>query len=251
MEAFYWQRHPGGPFATLIRIAATCLHPGADDLESLRRLARREDDGEMRVFKDELRRAVDDPGLVPGGELSRHVQYEDGSPGAFVRRLWRDLYGGGQAFAIELRTQREAGEKDGGPAEASGTIVIGDFTETFRVPLGFWDESGYRRSWRQAFDVLDSDPHATSCLVTSMTDPASSNFLVCWPMYRDGEHVYVQNAIIFPGQAGEGFDSAAPWGCLEPRRGTDEDGNKVSEWTTSMDSLREFFSPDEPGRIIR
>jgi hypothetical protein len=50
----------------------------------------------------------------------------------------------------------------------------------------------YRRSWRQAFGVLSGDPHATSCLVTSMTDPGNSHFLVCWPMYRDGENVYVQ-----------------------------------------------------------
>jgi hypothetical protein len=26
-------------------------------------------------------------------ELSKHVEYEDGSPEAFLRRLWRDLYG--------------------------------------------------------------------------------------------------------------------------------------------------------------
>ena len=30
---------------------------------------------------------------VPGAELSRHVRCEDGSPGEFLRRLWRDLYG--------------------------------------------------------------------------------------------------------------------------------------------------------------
>jgi hypothetical protein len=30
---------------------------------------------------------------VPRSELSSHVQYDDGSPEAFLRRLWRDLYG--------------------------------------------------------------------------------------------------------------------------------------------------------------
>jgi hypothetical protein len=33
--------------------------------------------------------------------------------------------------------------------------------------------------------------------MTSMTDPRTSNFLVYWPMYREGEDVYIQNAIIF------------------------------------------------------
>ena len=93
MGEFYWERHPGGPFAVLIRVAATYLHPEVDQLEALQELARREDDEEMRAFKAELRQAVSDPGRVPAGELSRHVRYEDGSPGAFLRRLWRDLYG--------------------------------------------------------------------------------------------------------------------------------------------------------------
>ena len=93
MGEFYWKRHPDGPFATLIRIATTYLHPEADDLESLQKLAKREGDEEMRTFKAELRQAIQNPALVPTKELSEHVQYEDGSPQVFLRRLWRDLYG--------------------------------------------------------------------------------------------------------------------------------------------------------------
>jgi hypothetical protein len=93
MDGFYWKRHPDGPFATLIRIATTYLHPEADDLESLQMLAKRENDKEMQAFKAELREAIKDPGQVPRDELLEHVQYEDGSPEAFLRRLWRDLYG--------------------------------------------------------------------------------------------------------------------------------------------------------------
>jgi hypothetical protein len=93
MTSFYWERHPNGPFATLIEIAATYLEPENYDLEELQSLARRDDDQEMRVFKLELREAVKDPSRLPGDELSRSVQYEDGSPEAFLRRLWHDLYG--------------------------------------------------------------------------------------------------------------------------------------------------------------
>jgi hypothetical protein len=90
-EDFYWKRQPDGPFVTLIRIATTYPHPEADDLESLQRLAKREDRPEMRVFKDELRQAITRLGQVPGGELFSHVQYDDGSDEAYLRRLWRDL----------------------------------------------------------------------------------------------------------------------------------------------------------------
>lgn len=144
-------------------------------------------------------------------------------------------------FAIELQSQRGAGAGNGGSAWAYGSITIGDFTETFIVPLGFWDESEYRRSWRQAFEVLNANPRSASCLMTSMTDPRNSNFLACWPMYREGEDVYIQNAIIFPGETGEAFNPAMPWNHVPPRRAIDEDANKISEWITSMDALREFF----------
>jgi hypothetical protein len=145
-------------------------------------------------------------------------------------------------FAIELQSRREVREGNGGDSGvASGRIIIDDFTETFRAPLGFWGESDYRRSWRQAFEVLNADPHATSCLMTSMTDPVNTNFLTCWPMYREGEEVYIQNALIFLDEIEQDFDPAAPWDSVRPREAIDEDGNKISEWITSMSSLREFF----------
>jgi CdiI N-terminal domain len=144
-------------------------------------------------------------------------------------------------FAIELQSSSGAGDGNDDGAEAFGTITIDDFSETFVVPLGFWGESDYRRSWRRAFEVLEADPRAVSCLMTSMTDPRNSNFLVCWPMYRSGEDVFVQNALIFLDETGEGFDPESPWGLVSPRQPIDEDGNKVSEWITSMDSVKEFF----------
>jgi hypothetical protein len=93
MARFYWERHPDGPFTALIQVATTYLHPEADDLESLQVLAKRKGDDEMQVFKAELREAIKHPNQVPREELFRHVQYYDGSPEAFLLRLWHDLYG--------------------------------------------------------------------------------------------------------------------------------------------------------------
>ena len=84
---------PAGPFAALIGVATTYLHPEADDLESLQELAKSGDRPEMRTFKAELRQAIAHPDRVPDDELFSHVVYEDGTTEAFLRRLWRDLYG--------------------------------------------------------------------------------------------------------------------------------------------------------------
>jgi hypothetical protein len=107
MAGFYWERHPDGPFATLIRVGNTYLDPENYDDDSLRALAKREDDEEMRVFKSELRDALKDPGRLPGDELSRHVQHENGSPEAFLRWLWHDLYGD-EPFDADVVTRFKA-----------------------------------------------------------------------------------------------------------------------------------------------
>jgi hypothetical protein len=93
----YWARNPQGPFATLIGVAATYCHPEAyddayADLISRVRSAAPEDE-EIRVFRGEMREALADPSQLPDDELSKAVEYDDGSSEAFLRRLWHDLYG--------------------------------------------------------------------------------------------------------------------------------------------------------------
>ena len=94
MPMSFWQKNPNAPFATLVRIAVTYCHPEVDEdaYGDLKLLAVRGDRDEMVVFKDELRKALLDPDDVPREALSREVQYDDGSPEKFLRRLWRDLY---------------------------------------------------------------------------------------------------------------------------------------------------------------
>jgi hypothetical protein len=93
MGTFYWERHPGGPFATLIAVATSRLHPEIDDLHGLKRFARRCDFDESRVFKSELREALRAPALLPGDELSDSGQYDNASDEAFLWWLWHELYG--------------------------------------------------------------------------------------------------------------------------------------------------------------
>lgn len=95
MTGFYWERHPDGPFATLIGVATTYCSPDADaeDYERLKRLAQYEDDQRMRVFKAELRQALAEPRQLPTGELDNAVEFNDATEEEFLRRLWRDLYG--------------------------------------------------------------------------------------------------------------------------------------------------------------
>jgi hypothetical protein len=104
---FYWERHPNGPFATLIEVAATYLEPENYDDDSLRALASREGDEEMRVFKSELREALRDPSQLRGDELWKSVQYDNGCNVAFLRWLWHELYGD-EPFDADILTRLKA-----------------------------------------------------------------------------------------------------------------------------------------------
>ena len=85
------------PFATLIAVAATYCHPEVHNdaypelIERVRSAA--PEDEQIRVFRRELGEALADPSRLPDDELFKAVDYGDGSNEAFLRRLWRDLYG--------------------------------------------------------------------------------------------------------------------------------------------------------------
>ncbi|KND39281.1 hypothetical protein IQ63_04645 [Streptomyces acidiscabies] len=108
------------------------------------------------------------------------------------------------------------------------------------MDLSFWSVREYRRSWESALREIEFSEKATSCLIASITDPAVSNFISCWPMYRDGDVIYVQNSLIFLDELHEPFDPQEPWRYVEPHREVDEDGNRVSEWVTSVAKVRQF-----------
>jgi hypothetical protein len=101
MGAFYWERHPDGPFVTLIAVATNYLHPESWDLDLLKAFDK------VRVFKSELRQALGDPALLPDGELFKSVQYENGCAEAFLIWLWHELYGD-EPFEASVLTRLKA-----------------------------------------------------------------------------------------------------------------------------------------------
>ena len=92
---------------TLIAVATSWLHPEIDDLDGLKRFAKRDDLDKARVFKSELRQALRDPAQLPGDELSNSVQYDNGSDEAFLVWLWHELYGD-EPFDASILTRLRA-----------------------------------------------------------------------------------------------------------------------------------------------
>jgi hypothetical protein len=124
---------------------------------------------------------------------------------------------------------------------ATGRITVGSFSEDFPMDLSFWSVKEYRNSWRSALERASRMTTATSCLVSSITDPTTSNFISCWPLYRDGQHVRVQSSLIFLDELSEKFNEREPWRFITPHSVTDEEGNRISEWSTQMTEVQHFL----------
>ncbi|QWB28247.1 hypothetical protein KJK29_14215 [Streptomyces koelreuteriae] len=109
------------------------------------------------------------------------------------------------------------------------------------MDLTYWKVEQYRASWVRSLKALELGGDAASCLISSITNPETSNFIFCWPLYKSGDIVYVQNSIIFLGELEEEFVPDEPWRFVEPRSTVDEDGHEISEWQTTADEVREFL----------
>jgi contact-dependent growth inhibition (CDI) system CdiI-like immunity protein len=124
--------------------------------------------------------------------------------------------------------------------ETAGLIRVGGFRETFPMALGYWSVNEYVASWKRALALLEDSGDAVACLVASMVDPQKGNFVNCWPLYRNGDTVLVQNAIIFLQELSAAFDPDNPWLSVEPHSVVDEDGNRISEWSVALSDVRNF-----------
>lgn len=128
-----------------------------------------------------------------------------------------------------------------------GVITIGAFQERFIASLDYWAAKDYLQHWKQAVNriVHGSTP---SCLVTSMHDPATANFIVWWPMYRVGSVVCIQNQVLFLDSLSSPFNQDDPFSQVSERVVVNEDGEKISEWVISVKDLEAFLKEEAQAR---
>lgn len=131
-----------------------------------------------------------------------------------------------------------------------GRITIDDFEELFELPTDYWNFGDYISHWvKELTDVVEGK--TKTALLTTMFYPDQANFFITWPIYRDGDTVYVQNRIIFLEEIEGDFEIEKLSEYVGDRMTIDEDGKKISEWKTDIASIKEFLGScdlyfDEP-----
>ncbi|WNN42925.1 hypothetical protein [Winslowiella toletana] len=117
-------------------------------------------------------------------------------------------------------------------------IIIGDFEEGMQIPLTYWNIKQYQESWIETIEQgIKRGDH--SVLAVSMYNPETVNFIFSWVIYYKDAQVIIQNKMIFAGEI-QGFsiyklnDYAGEYDAYS-------DGEKVSEWYTTVDEVKLFL----------
>lgn len=92
-----------------------------------------------------------------------------------------------------------------GEKASLGQIKIGNFQERILIPTEYWSPADYRQQWIEAVDQISKTGDATA-LITEMYDPSDANFIKCWPIYKEGNTIHIQNRILFLDQLPDQFD---------------------------------------------
>ncbi|AGN86994.1 hypothetical protein [Enterobacter sp. R4-368] len=118
-------------------------------------------------------------------------------------------------------------------------IVINDYKEAMNIPLSYWTLNDYKKNWLVSLEQgIKNRNHAA--LAVSMYEPDNANFIFTWVLYFCGVKVFVQNKILFLDEC-KAFSAEKINEFIEPRITHNEDGVKISEWSTDMESVIKFY----------
>src|SRR5262249_52744976 len=122
-----------------------------------------------------------------------------------------------------------------------GCTILGEFSESFVSPLGWWRRPAYERQWLQAAArlVVRREPSAF------VLGPAR----LWWTAWLDGSQVVIRQQLLVAAEHAAAWrrsPASVPYELVGSRdlRETDEDS--PSEWEVSLDDVREFIARRGP-----
>jgi hypothetical protein len=130
--------------------------------------------------------------------------------------------------------------------ELFGEITIGDYQEKFASSLKLWSVDEYRRQWRSALkEIIEGVGKSQSALITLAGDVQSNISITCWPLYRDGDVVYVQNRFLFADDLPRSFKVEDIRDYIGERTKYSDEGDQISEWKVPLGDIQAFYEKTE------
>jgi len=124
--------------------------------------------------------------------------------------------------------------------EILGKIRLGDFEEYFLADVTFWSADDYRAQWKVGLSRM-CDGAATSCILTSVSNPEMTNYFQTWPIYRFESEVIFQNRLFMLDEVGEPFLFSRLYDVILPYSAVNEEGAALSQWKIPLRAIQEFL----------
>ena len=123
--------------------------------------------------------------------------------------------------------------------EKIAEIIIGDFREPIIIPVSYWSEQDYKKQWLGAlYEILSSNNSSTALIVSMHDTKMTDSHIVTWPMYREGEIIYIQNRILFLEESTKYFEIGKIKTYIGERETVGEDGHVISEWQVGVEDIQ-------------
>ena len=122
---------------------------------------------------------------------------------------------------------------------AEGELAIVGYREKFLSSLYTWQKEDYEHQWLNAITSLLRGA-TKAAVITEYVHPNAASHLQWWPLYREGDVIYVQNHFLFYERLGQPFSVANAVDFVPDRKTISEDGEHISEWSMPLAALQEF-----------
>ncbi len=127
------------------------------------------------------------------------------------------------------------------PGYKLGYMMLDSSKEGFYSSITYWDTAQYEKHWHDAITRLVNGAEC-SALITDMPPPSPTGYAIdWWPMWREGDNVYVQEQLIIQSELKEVFDPSNPYVHIDPHITELESGDRPSEWIVPLQDFVEFL----------
>ncbi len=122
-----------------------------------------------------------------------------------------------------------------------GEITIGNFKETFHMPIEHWSLKDYQQQWKDGLNRIKN--HDRSCLISEIQDPKLAPWVSMWILYKANNKIFIRNEVLidewYTKTIGDKpFTLKTCYDFIDPRGDKfTEDGMEVSEWEIDLQDI--------------
>jgi len=136
---------------------------------------------------------------------------------------------------FEVRVVTPVVTNDEGWRHAAAKLQLGEVRLCFLIDLTHWSVRDYEQQWRDGCARLVAGA-PSSALMTAYRGPGDEPHTM-WALWRDDEHIYIQEQTVLPSEVDVPWDPRAPYVHVGVRVPASDQALPISEWRTEIVQL--------------